>query len=193
MVNEKKMQEVLSVSLKCFARFGYKKATMEEIASELGLTKGALYLYADNKQDLYQKAIAMALNRWQNRVKDAVDQETDPRDKLRLMSFKAYQYLAEDNELRQILVNDPEIFPMFPSDDPYHEINEKSREMLRAILEDGIKAGLFRSADLSSVTWLLFSIYKLFIIDTYIVSDKEATEKLFSDAVDFVMHGLLKE
>jgi AcrR family transcriptional regulator len=192
MNSEEKLQEVLKVALKCFARFGYKKTTMEEIAGELGLTKGALYIYASNKEDLYQKAIAMALNSWQNRVREALNKETDPIVKLRLMSFKAFQYLAEDDELRQILVTDPEIFPMFPINDPYHEINEKSREMLRTIIADGIKTGVFRSVDLQSVTWLLFSIYKLFIIDTYIVSDKEATEKLFSDAVDFVLHGLLK-
>mgnify|MGYP002152301686 CR=1 FL=1 len=192
MAAEQKMQDVFTASLRCFARFGYKKATMEEIAGELGLTKGALYSYADNKEDLYQKTIADALTRWQDRVKDEVDKKNDPRDKFEVMSFKAFQYLAEDNDLRQVLVNDPNIFPMFPKEDRFYEINENSRKLLSSIIEEGIESGLFRQVDLESVSWLLFSIYKMFIIDTYIVSEKEATEKLFKDAVDLITHGLLK-
>ncbi len=188
---DEKLQEVLAVSLSCFARFGFKKTTMEEIAGELGLTKGALYLYAANKEDLYRKAVAAALTRWQNRVRAVVEAESEPEQQLRVMSFKAFQYLAEDSELRRVLVNDPDIFPMFPANDPYEEVNERSREMLRSIIADGVEKAVFRPVDIESVTWLLFSIYKMFIIDTYIVSEKEATAKLFSDAVDLVLHGLV--
>jgi AcrR family transcriptional regulator len=186
-----RLPEILNVSLKSFARYGYKKTTMEEIAQELGLTKGALYSYARNKEDLYQKAVAYALTRWQARVLEAVQAAADPKDKFLALSAKAFKYLAADHELRNILINDPNIFPMFPKEDPFFEINENSRNMLRAVIEEGIKSKVFRPLDLESATWLLFSIYKMFIIDTYVVSDREATEKLFKDAVDLVLHGLL--
>lgn len=186
-----RLQEILNVSLKCFARYGYKKTTMDEIAAELGLTKGALYNYARNKEDLYQKAVANALGKWQTRVREAVEGATNPRDKFIALSYKAFKYLADDDEMRNILISDPNIFPMFPKDDPFREINENSRNLLRAVLEEGVATGIFRPIDLESATWLLFSIYKMFIIDTYVVSDQEATEKLFDDTVDLVLHGLL--
>ncbi len=188
-----RLPEVLTASLKCFARYGYKKTTMEEIARELGLTKGALYSYARNKKDLYQKAVAQALTNWQVRVLEAVEEAATPEEKFMALSFKAFNYLAADHDLRKILINDPEIFPMFPKDDPFFAINENSRNMLRAVLDQGIKSGVFRPLDLESATWLLFSIYKMFIIDTYVVSDREATEKLFKNAVDLVLYGLLRQ
>ncbi len=187
-----RLQEVLTVSLRCFSGYGYKKTTMEEIAQELGLTKGALYNYARNKEDLYQKTVAQALIKWQARVLEAVEEAGNPKDKFIALSNKAFKYLAEDHELRKILINDPNIFPMFPKEDPFLDINENSRNMLRAVLEEGVNAGVFRSLDLESATWLLFSIYKMFIIDTYVVSDPEATENLFKDAVDLVLQGLLR-
>ncbi|MGM0652977.1 MAG: TetR/AcrR family transcriptional regulator [Bacillota bacterium] len=187
-----RLPEVLTASIKCFARYGYKKTTMEEIAHELGLTKGSLYSYARNKEDLYQQAVAQALTRWQARVLEAVEVASSPEDKFMALSFKAFTYLASDHDLRNILLNDPEIFPMFSKDDPFFAINENSRKMLRAVLEEGQNKGVFRSLDLESATWLLFSIYKMFIIDTYVVSDREATEKLFKDAVELIMHGLLR-
>ena len=188
-----RLQEILNVSLKCFARYGYKKTTMDEIAAELGLTKGALYSYASNKEDLYQKAVANALAKWQTRVREAVEGATNPRDKFITLSYKAFKYLADDDEMRNILISDPDIFPMFPKDDPFREINENSRNLLRGVLEEGVATGIFRPIDLESATWLLFSIYKMFIIDTYVVSDQEATEKLFDDTVDLVLHGLLRQ
>jgi AcrR family transcriptional regulator len=188
-----RLQEILNVSLKCFARFGYKKTTMDEIATELGLTKGALYSYARNKEDLYQKTVANALAKWQTRVREAVEGATNPRDKFIALSYKAFKYLADDDEMRNILISDPDIFPMFPKDDPFRAINENSRNLLRGVLEEGVATGIFRPIDLESATWLLFSIYKMFIIDTYVVSDQEATEKLFDDTVDLVLHGLLRQ
>ncbi len=188
-----RLPEVLNASLKCFARYNYKKTTMEEIAEELGLTKGALYSYARSKEDLYQKAVAYALTKWQAKVREAVEDADRPEDKFMALSFKAFKYLAADHDLRNILINDPDIFPMFPKEDPFFEINENSRNMLRAVLEEGINSNTFRPLDLDSATWLLFSIYKMFIIDTYVVPDREATEKLFKDAVDLLLHGLFSQ
>ncbi len=188
-----RLSEVLNASLKCFARYNYKKTTMEEIAEELGLTKGALYSYARSKEDLYQKAVAYALTKWQSKVREAVEDADRPEDKFMALSFKAFKYLAADHDLRNILINDPDIFPMFPKEDPFFEINENSRNMLRAVLEEGINSNTFRPLDLDSATWLLFSIYKMFIIDTYVVPDREATEKLFKDAVDLLLHGLFSQ
>jgi AcrR family transcriptional regulator len=187
-----KLQDILNASLIIFARYGYKKTTMEEVAGVLHMTKGALYLYVENKKDLYQKTVAAALMHWQARVKEAVDLQTEPAEKLRVLSFKAFQYLSENIDLRKVLVQDPDIFPMFPREDPYLVINENSRNMLKAILEEGIGTGQFRPVDVESITWLLFSIYKMFIIDTYILTEKESTTKLFEEAVELVICGLLR-
>lgn len=182
--------QVLEQALQIFSKYGYKKTTLEDIAGSLGITKGALYAYSENKKDLYEKAVALALKKWQDRVKEEVLKAENPRDKFLTMSLKAYQYLAEDSVFRNILAQDPDIFPLFPYQDPYNEINENSRALLRSILAQGAEQGIFRPINLDSAVWLLFSIYKMFIIDTYILEDKEATDKLFKDALDLILGGL---
>ncbi len=157
------------------------------------MTKGALYLYVKNKKDLYEKTIAENLIGWQNKVKETVDKETDPITKFIVLSFKAFQYLSENKDLRQVLVNDPEIFPMFTRHDPYFDINENSREMIKSILREGISKKVFRNVDVDSIAWLAFSAYKMFIIDTYILTDNDTTWKLFQDSVELGIYGLLKK
>ena len=193
MAAEEKQQDILAASLRCFGRYGYKKATMEDIASEVGLTKGALYTYARSKKDLYHQAVTSALSRWQNRVIEAIEKEITPLARFETMSFKAFQYLTEDQALRQVLIDKPDIFPMFGEQDPFNETNEKSRDILRSIIEQGVAEKIFRPLDIDSATWILFSIYKMFIIDTYIITGQEKTEKLFRDSVDLVLKGLLRQ
>jgi AcrR family transcriptional regulator len=55
---------------------GSKKATLDDIAAELGMTKGNLYRYAENKKDLYRNTVRHAMLRWQGRVREAIEQET---------------------------------------------------------------------------------------------------------------------
>ncbi|HOB86783.1 MAG TPA: TetR/AcrR family transcriptional regulator [Bacillota bacterium] len=193
MDSQQKLNELYRAALKIFSRYGYKKATLEDIAAELGMTKGALYLYVKNKRDLYERTVAGALTRWQDRVEEAVKKETEPINKLTVLAFSAFQYLAEDEEMRNVLVQDPEIFPMFPREDPFFDINERSRNMLKAVLKEGIEKKVFREVDLDSVVWLLFSMYKMFIIEAYIIRGKESTLNLFNQALELVLHGLINK
>jgi len=45
--------EILQPAQAAFARHGYKKTTLEDIADRLGMVKSALYYYYPNKQELF--------------------------------------------------------------------------------------------------------------------------------------------
>ena len=161
---------IYEAALHVFADFGFKKATLEDIATALGMTKGNLYRYARNKQDLYHSTVRYAMLRWQGRVREAIERETDAARQFHVMCRKAVAYLAEDDALRRLLIRDPDIFPMFPADDPYADINANSVAMIRSILERGMAAKRFRPVDLDTVPDIIFSVYKMFIIRMYVIS-----------------------
>jgi len=48
-------QEIFNAAIKVFAKKGYHKATLEEIAQEADFSKGAIYIYFSNKEDLLFK------------------------------------------------------------------------------------------------------------------------------------------
>ena len=184
---------IYEAALGVFADFGFKKATLEDIAAELGMTKGNLYRYAVNKKDLYRNTVRHAMLRWQGRVREAIEQETDATQQFHVMCRKAVAYLSEDDALRRLLVRDPDIFPMFPADDPYADINANSVAMIRSILERGIAEKRFRAVDLETVPEIIFSVYKMFIIRMYIKSQDRAQEAMFTQTVALITQGLFKE
>ncbi|MGC9324867.1 MAG: TetR/AcrR family transcriptional regulator [Desulfomonilia bacterium] len=192
MGREEKIGRVFSTALKVFAQYGYKRTRVEDIAHELGMTKGNLYLYAKNKRDLYEKSVSHGLLHWQSMVFDAVEKKDDVVDQFVTLCRKSFSYLAQDVPLRTVLINDPSIFPLSRREDPFFEINRGSMGMLRRVLKRGISEKKFRNIDVNHVTDLLFSIYVMFIIKTYIQSENKSGIKMFEQMIDIVLNGLLR-
>jgi len=184
------IETIYTAALKTFAKFGYKKTTVEEIGASLNMTKGNLYRYVKNKKGLYRETVSWALQNWQLQVATAIEQEADIKTRFQVMCFKAVEYLAKDQHLRQVLVHDPEIFPMFPDDDPFEAINRNSVLMIQSILKQGIQEKAFREVDVERVSEIIFLIYKMFIIRTYIKNESDFMQQVFAETVELVTHGL---
>ena len=189
---EAKTEEIYRVALKTFAEYGFRKTTIEDIAAALGVANSTLYLYAENKKELYLKAVEWGFGVWQSRVKAAVAEAEGPILKLEVISHKAYEYLAEDKPLRKILEKDPELFPFFPSKDPFSDINRESVSMLKEILTEGVSSGLFDIPDIDAAAKFMFSIYVMFIQKTYIASEGDEADYIFENAIRLILRGLLK-
>lgn len=181
---------VHQAALRVFSQYGYRKTTLDDIAAELGMTKGNLYRYSNGKRDLYENTVRFAMLRWQGRVGEAIAAEKDARSRFFVMCRKAVDYLSEDADLRRLLVRDPDIFPMFPDNDPYADINGTSVAMIRAILRQGMTEGTFRDLDLETVPEVLFSVYKMIIIRMYIRSGDPVHQSQFEQTIDLITRGI---
>jgi AcrR family transcriptional regulator len=192
MDRQERLNRVYEAALKVFARYGYRRSRIEDIASELGMTKGNIYLYVKDKRELYEKAVSYGLLRWQAKVRDAVSCIEDPGEQFVAMCKKSFMYLSRDVALRTILINDPSIFPLSPREDRFAAINRASMDMLSSVLEKGMDEQRFRRVDVKYVTDLLFSIYVMFIIKTYIKSEGKSSRRMFEQGIDLVLNGLMK-
>ena len=182
---------IFAAALTVFARYGFKKSTVQDIADRLDMTKGNLYRYARNKLDLYEKTVSWALLRWQDNVRRAVAEQSRVEDQFLVMCRSAVTYLATDPDLRRVLAADPDIFPMFADNDPYEEINRASVEMIKAILKRGIQQRRFRTVALDITAETIFGIYKMLIIRAYIRNEEQHLEQMFEQALELMTHGLL--
>ena len=190
MRNRQDEQVILDAALKVFSRYGYKKSTLEDIAGELNMTNTAMYAYAASKRDLYERTVSFVMKRWQSAVEQAVNAKTTAQEKMTALCESALYYLAQDQEFCALLKNDPQIFPMFPTVDPYEEINRDSVRMIERILLFGQQTGEFRVVDAPAVSEVLFSIYKNFIIHTYINSEEDYTSRYLPITMDLILNGI---
>jgi AcrR family transcriptional regulator len=190
---ENKLNQILNAAVKVFAHYGYRQATMEQIAGELGMTKGSLYFYCANKEDLYNKAVAHALLKWQARVREAVDAEADIVQKLVTLAIKSNEYLSEDDDLRTIIINDPQIQSITPSEERYPNIGIASYSILKQILEQGIAENRFKDMDVEHVAGFLYSIHCMFVVKTYIKAEGQSAQELYRAGIEVILKGLVAE
>jgi len=191
MDRQEKTIRILEAALRTFARYGFKKTTLEDIAGELGMTKGNLYLYAKDKRDLYEKSVAHAFREWQERVAEDMESKKDVVVRFRVMCVKAYQYLSLNEDLQSIVLRDPTIFTLSPKEEQFYSVNMAAVEMIKRVLEQGLREKRFRKMDVEPMAEFLFSICIMFIIRTYVKSQGRPVEAIFEAAVDLMINGLL--
>lgn len=137
---------IRAAALRLFARDGYAAVSMRQIAAEVGLQAGALYLYTPDKQallfDLMQEHMQEVLSRWQ----------AEPRGDGPLATLDAFvrSHIGLSLERPEaVFLSYMELRNLSPDHFTAIESLRRAYEAeLEAILAAGQAAGLFRLPDL---------------------------------------------
>jgi AcrR family transcriptional regulator len=68
---------VLDAAVGVFARYGFRKASMDEVARAAGVSRQGLYLQFANKEELFRKAVEHSLNSQLNAAVAALSRRQD--------------------------------------------------------------------------------------------------------------------
>ena len=60
--NDARVAHLLEAAVGVFARFGYRKTSMEEVARAAGVSRQGLYLQFSNKEELFRRALTFSLS-----------------------------------------------------------------------------------------------------------------------------------
>lgn len=190
-LSSNRREQIFETAFQLFARYGYKKTTVEDIAGALGLTKGALYLYVKNKQDLYEKTVAWALMEWQQKVRDAVIDVTDPVERFRVMAQSAIEHLLGNEELLALLTTETDFYADLVEKEPFAAIHRDSMMMIENVLIEGVESGAFASMDTAATAGTLFSMYMAFLMQAKTKAQREVLIPRFQTMLDIMCAGMV--
>jgi AcrR family transcriptional regulator len=140
-----KRVEILKSAAAAFRRRGYHGASVDEIASALHMTKGNLYYYFRNKEEIlyacHDYSLTILL-----RLLDEVRDEPIPADRKLRQLILAFVHLILDELQGTALTLDPEALspPLLAKVIARRDEFDRG---LRAIIQEGIDAGLFAKGD----------------------------------------------
>lgn len=100
---------IVATAADLFAAGGYDGTSMEQIASAMGMTKGAVYAHFRRKRDLYLAAMETSLAFFRDPV--AVDPQASPREQLAVYLRWLGARLAEEPRARSFflqMIREPE-------------------------------------------------------------------------------------
>ena len=107
---QKKKEEIILSAVKIVNKKGYQGATMEEIAAELLMTKGSLYYYFKNKEDLIFQCHEMVLAQASEELKAHLEEDVSSEEKLRRMIVTHIRYAIEEKETFNMIIKPDQTF-----------------------------------------------------------------------------------
>jgi AcrR family transcriptional regulator len=86
---------LLKTAQKLFARFGFNKTTVDEIASAAHIAKSTLYHHFESKEEIFRAVIEREGKTLAKRIRDAVEMAGTPQEKLRAYVITRMDHLRE--------------------------------------------------------------------------------------------------
>lgn len=182
---------IYEAALKNFARYGYRKTSLDDIASELEMTKGNLYRYSNNKQSLYQESIRYALYKWLENVERAIGKEAEAEQRLKVMCEKSIEYLNVNPEISDLMREDEKIMSPLLKTDIYEDIYEDSRNFIAGILEYGVAQGAFRAdLEVGKISEIIYTLYQVFLMMAYREGQEKYVTDFYVSTIELLLNGL---
>lgn len=102
---EARTQDILASALDMFARKGVDQTTMQDIATEAGISAGAIYRYFPSKDHLLRAVLVGCAEENQRVFEGVASEETSPMRALRAVGRKAWSWLKEEGAREQTIMN----------------------------------------------------------------------------------------
>lgn len=146
---ESRPAELLAAALELFVERGYAATRLDDIASRAGVSKGTLYLYFANKEDLFKALVRENIVALLDRFRDEIAGSDEPSASLVEHFVRAWWRDFGGTRLAGLAKlimseagNFPEVARFF-----HDEVIRPNNELLGTIIARGVARGEFRPVD----------------------------------------------
>lgn len=77
-----RIDQIADAAMRMFARYGYKRSSMDDIAREAGLAKATLYLHFKGKDDVFRAMLVLLARRIEGRCREVLTMDAPFADRL---------------------------------------------------------------------------------------------------------------
>ena len=136
-------EAILTAALELFARFGFKKTSIDEIATKARIGKGTIYLHFSSKEELFGGVVKRVWGKALHALTVRVRRAPTPEAKVRAyMQGRVNQLVRLAEELG---VRNETVFELRTAAEVYiTELRETEQALLQAVLVEGTEAGVFQ-------------------------------------------------
>ncbi len=190
MSKQSKAGQILDAAKDLFARFGFKKTTVEEIITHAGVSKGTFYKYYSNKDDVFQSVIEIEGNKLIEEITDLVFRENCFTDRMQAFlkaKIQGIQNISRFYNVTQDIYQEA-LFVILKGS---QEFQKKELALLRRILRKAEASGEIASNNVKSRA-LILSIFLVGTENPLFLENKNISAKRFIDlSVETITRGLL--
>ena len=154
-----KAELIVDVAQRLFAKYGFKKTTIDEIAHSAHIAKGSIYYYFSSKEDIFRAVLDKENRLWSQKVREVINGASTPQEKLRAYLVTRTKYLSKLTNFYSALREEYLEHYAFIENIRKRYFREEI-EIVKAILEEGVKKGIFKVEELGLMAFVIVAALK---------------------------------
>ncbi|MCS7304113.1 MAG: TetR/AcrR family transcriptional regulator [Thermoguttaceae bacterium] len=179
---------IANAALEVLRQYGYTGMTMERVADSAGVSKGSLYNYFRNKEELisfvFERIVEPAVQESQR----IMAQPLGAVQKLEAMLRMLLEYFSQHRSLFDFLFHDAAIRELcMNSRRTKHDL---ATSQFESILRQGMQEGVFRPHEAKLAAEMLFGAVMFLIERQLELGERRPPEELVRHLLDVFLHGI---
>ena len=164
-ISDEKRGRIYDAAVHEFAREGYEKTSIKNIAARAEISKGSLYDYFENKEDIYLAVCAHGINRSRQNIDDIIDNSLNFFDQIRNIFHRGLAFVMENPEYTQLYVNLSSCGMERFAENLTTRVEKTTADFYKSALKRGIDGGYIRKdVDVNMAAFVINSLYIIMLI-----------------------------
>jgi len=186
--SEGTIARILDAAARLFVAKSYADVTINQIAEETGLTKGAVYHHFPSKEDVYLAMMQRELEEKRALFDRALHTGTSGRDRLDALVAAFLDFSPVKRDQMKLVRRDVNIFGEPSRTRLIRAYQRALPEQVERVLQDGITAGELRKADPRLLSWQFVSLVEE-ILNRYAHDRFKDNQARRTYILDLFFHG----
>lgn len=185
--------QLLGIARTLFARHGYDRTSLRDIAEAANITKAALYYYFPNKDAMFERVVLESLQSLNDKVSAAVAKATGPTQRIRAFMEES-AHVMQDNGRDKWVAGSNAFWQGATSGQRLAalKLRDAFEGLLRQCIKEGVEAGELRPVDPAMTGRFLLSALN-YMPRWHKADGKFTAVQVMQQFLDMLMYGLVLE
>lgn len=183
-------QYIFESAARVFTQKGYHKTTVEEIAAAIGVSKGTIYYYFKNKEELYLAIIREGVDLFHEQLAKTAEGPAGPQDKIKELIRGHFIFCGREKDLVFLFLK--ELGSTDFSREILADMLAKCLKVFRDVIEEGISKGVFRPVNSEITTSALFGMLTITAFHYLSYSREIPLEPVSTALEDIFFNGICR-
>lgn len=187
-----KQEQILKAAKELFTKYGFKKVSMDEIASETGVTKKTVYSYFSSKEELLKDVIKEELQNIKKIIDKAEKQSNDFFVNIQSVICSVIRYKNE-SDFFKMLIKESEMFNNEKLKDNLKIIDSEIKDYIKSKVEKAVNNKEIVVKDVNIITFLIYKMYIALIIDWNEDNAKLDEKDIADNVLQILKYGIKRK
>lgn len=181
---------ILDAAATLFLSYGYKRTSVEDIASNAGVAKGTVYTHFSSKEEVFAGVSKRVCGEVIEQLEHIAGSESSIEEKLTQMSLRTVLYVWD---FAHQAPHAPELWTEVLAAAKKYALPayEEGRRLMAKVVAEGQDAGVFRrDLDSMQVAWLIQHAGQGFSMPFILVEKREDIEQRLPVLISLIVQGL---